>query len=244
MNDSALMPLLNQYRKKPSNELMEKLVEGYIDIPRIIAARFKGQGVDEDDLFQVASLALMKAIERFDPDMGNKFVTFATPTIVGDLRNYIRDKGSIMRTSRTTRSQLYKMQKIRDDFEQNYYREPTLQELSDLMEISREELIKILMQRDQAIVTSLDATINEDDTDTLGGFIGVLEEGYQGVDNQNLIEWIKNHTNSQEFALLEFRFIEDLSQRETAKKLGVSQMQISRLEKRILTRLKALEAEA
>ncbi len=243
MNESALIPLLNQYRNKPSPDIMEKLVEGYIDIPKIIASRFKGQGVDEDDLFQVASIALMKAIERFNPDLGNKFVTFATPTIVGDLRNYIRDKGGIMRTSRTTRSLLHKMQKVRDQFEQNYFREPTLQELADAMEISREELIKVILQRDQAMVTSLDVTVNEEESDTLASFIGALEQGYKQVDDQNLVDWIKNHTNPQEFALLEFRFIDDLSQRETAKKLGVSQMQISRLEKRIVTRLKTL-AEA
>lgn len=243
MNESALIPLLNQYRENPSPEIMEKLVEGYIQIPKTLASRFKGQGVDEDDLFQVASMALMKAIERFDPHLGNKFITFATPTIVGDLRNYIRDKGGIMRTSRTTRSILYKMQKVRDQFEQDYYREPTLQELADAMEISREELIKVIVQRNQAIVTSLDVVINDEENDTLASFIGTLEEGYKQVDDQSLIEWIKNHTNSQEFALLEFRFIDELSQRETAKKLGVSQMQISRLEKRIITRLKTL-AEA
>ena len=114
MNELSLTPLLESYARMPSPGLMEQLVEGFLPLSHAIARRFIGHGVELDDLQQVAAMALMKAIERFEPERGLKFTTFAAPTITGEVRNYIRDKGSIMRMSRDARSQLYRMQQVQE----------------------------------------------------------------------------------------------------------------------------------
>ena len=108
MNEENLTTLLTAYAASPAPETLERLVEGYLPLSRAIARKFAGRGVELDDLEQVAAMALMKAIQRFEPDRGLKFSTFAMPTIAGEVRNYLRDKGSMLRMSRDSRSLLYR----------------------------------------------------------------------------------------------------------------------------------------
>lgn len=242
MGESTLNALLLEYSKHPSPELMEQLVEGFIGIPRSIATRFVGHGVEFDDLFQVASMALMKAIQRFEPDKGYKFITYATPTITGDLRNYIRDKKDIVKASRSTKMLLYKINKLKDKFLQEYFREPNMQEIAEELGIDTTEVIDALMMQNALNVVSLDSKPqDDDDKDDLYQFLQYEEEGYKRLENKSFIEWVKEHTTSQEFALLHYRFAENMSQREVANILKVSQMQVSRLERRIFHRLNGLE---
>ncbi|MDY5730927.1 MAG: sigma-70 family RNA polymerase sigma factor [Eubacteriales bacterium] len=238
MTQDTLQKLLVQYAKQPSPDLLESLTEGFIGIPKAIAAKFTGHGIEYDDLLQVGSIALMKAIQRFDPGMGYKFITYATPTIVGDLRNFIRDKSNLIKASRSTKNLLYNMNKVKDHFVQENYREPNLQELAELMQVDKNELMEALLAQNSTNVSSLDASIDDESSDSLSAFIGYEEQGYINIENEGLMEWIKSHTSSQEFQLLQYRFMHNLSQRDTAKLLKVSQMQVSRLEKRIFLRLR------
>lgn len=243
MKSAALHDLLKTYHQHPTPEAMEQLVEGFLPIPKAIAARFSGHGIEYDDLFQVASMALMKAIQRFEPDKGFQFVTYATPTIVGDLRNYIRDKNNLVKASRSAKNLLYNINKVKDEFVQTHFREPDIQDLSELLNVDRSEIINALLAQNSANIVSLDSSIDDESSDTLSAFIGYDEEGYNRLENEGFMEWIKSHTSSQEYQLLLHRFLENLSQRETAKLLQVSQMQVSRLEKRILNRLKSFAHE-
>ena len=113
MNDERLVPMLSQFALTRAPSLRDQLVESYLPLARAVARRFEGRGAEREDLQQVASIALMKAIERFEPDRGYRFVTYAIPTIAGDVRNYLRDKASGMRVPRDARQKLYKMQQIR-----------------------------------------------------------------------------------------------------------------------------------
>ena len=143
MNDLHLTPLLDAYAQAPSSELMSQLVEGYLPLCYAIARRFMGRGMELDDLNQVAAIALMKAIERYEPQRGLKFVTYATPTITGEIRNYLRDKGSLVRFSRDGRNQLYKLEKVRSRLSQELMREPTLRELAETHHPTWENVLKI-----------------------------------------------------------------------------------------------------
>ena len=122
MNEENLTTLLTAYAASPAPETLERLVEGYLPLSRAIARKFAGRGVELDDLEQVAAMALMKAIQRFEPDRGLKFSTFAMPTIAGEVRNYLRDKGSMLRMSRDSRSLLYRLQRVRDELTQQLQR--------------------------------------------------------------------------------------------------------------------------
>lgn len=238
MNELAFTPLLERYASAPSPEDMAKLVEGFLPLSQAIARRFASHGVELEDLQQVAAMALMKAIERFQPERGLKFTTFAAPTIAGEVRNYIRDKGPMIRMSRDARAQLYRMQQVQERLTQQWQREPSLREVADAMDVSYDQLLSWLDMRDSAEVASLNETISEDDERDLEARLGVSEGGYEQVEQQEWLQWVFRQVTPKEKLLLECRFIRRMGQRETAKALNVSQMQVSRMERRVLARLR------
>ena len=241
MDDTRLTPLLADYARTRDRDVMAALVEGYLPLCRAIARRFRGQGVDVEDLEQIAAIALMKAIERFEPERGFKFTTFAMPTIAGEVRNHIRDKGSAIRVARDTRSRLFQLRKAADQLTQQLQREPSLKELADAMEITPDELLALLDARDAADPMSMDAAMSSDeDAQRLEERLGVQDDGFEHVEQQQWMHWIFQQVTPMEKLLLEKRYIERLGQRDTAKALGVSQMQVSRMERKVLARLRGM----
>ncbi|MBE5810969.1 MAG: sigma-70 family RNA polymerase sigma factor [Clostridiales bacterium] len=241
MDDTRLTPLLADYARTRDRDVMAMLVEGYLPLCKTIAWKFRGQGVETEDLEQVAAIALMKAIERFEPERGFKFTTFAMPTIAGEVRNHIRDKGGAIRVNRDTRSRLYQMRKVTDQLTQQLQREPSLKEIAAAMEITPEELLALLDARDASETVSMDAAMGSDeDAQKLEARLGVNDDGFERVEQQQWMKWVLQQVTPVERLLLEKRFIERLGQRETAKALGVSQMQVSRMERKILARLRDL----
>ena len=241
MDDTRLTPLLADYARTRDRDVMATLVEGYLPMCKAIARKFRGQGVETEDLEQVAAIALMKAIERFEPERGFKFTTFAMPTIAGEVRNHIRDKGGAIRVNRDTRSRLYQLRKVADQLTQQLQREPSLKELAAAMEITPDELLSLLDARDASDVMSMDAGMSSDeDAQRLEERLGVNDDGFERVEQQQWMQWVLRQVTPQERLLLEKRFIERLGQRDTAKALGVSQMQVSRMERKILARLREL----
>ena len=241
MDDTRLTPLLADYARTRDRDVMAQLVEGYLPLCRSIAWKFRGQGVETEDLEQVAAIALMKAIERFEPERGFKFTTFAMPTIAGEVRNHIRDKGGAIRVNRDTRSRLYQMRKVTDQLTQQLQREPSLKEIAVAMQIPPDELLALMDARDASETVSMDAALGSDeDAQKLEARLGVNDDGFERVEQQQWMKWVLQQVTPMERMLLEKRFIERLGQRETAKALGVSQMQVSRMERKILARLREL----
>ena len=238
MSDVSLEKLLEEYAASPAPELMERLVEGYMPLSRAIARRFAGCGVEVEDLQQVAAMALMKAIERFDPGRGLKFSTYAAPTITGEVRNYIRDKGALIRVSRDTRARLARMQRVQDELTRQWQREPSMREIDDAMQMPYEELLALLDLRDGAETTSLNAPLSEEDARELEMRLGVNEEGYERVEQRDWLRWALSQVTPKERMLLELRYVRRMGQREAAREMGVSQMQVSRMERRVLSRLR------
>lgn len=238
MNELALTSLLERYAIAPTPEDMEKLVEGFLPLSHGIARRFAGHGVELEDLQQVAAMALMKAIERFQPERGLKFTTFAAPTIAGEVRNYIRDKGPMLRMSRDVRTQLYKMQQVQQRLTQQLLREPSIREVADEMGVTYDQALSWLDQREGTEVASLSEIISDDDERDLEARLGVAEGGYAQVEQREWLQWVFSQVTPMEKQLLECRFLQRMGQRETARVLNVSQMQVSRTERRVLTRLR------
>lgn len=241
MNDERTIPLLEEYAQRPSKELRDTLFEEYFPLAKAVARRFVGRGVEVEDLEQVAGMALLKALDRFEPERGYRFVTYAVPTITGDVRNYLRDKASGMRMPRDKRQKLYQMQQERDRFSQEHLREPTAIELAEAMQITPDELLMLLHVRNQSDIVSLDAPVKDEEEGSLGIFLGQLEDGFEQVEDSEWMDWILSKVNDTEGELLLLRYRDQLGQRETAKRLGISQMQVSRIERRILSRLRAIE---
>ncbi len=241
MDDTRLTPLLADYARTRDRDVMATLVEGYLPLCKAIAWKFRGQGVETEDLEQVAAIALMKAIERFEPERGFKFTTFAMPTIAGEVRNHIRDKGGAIRVNRDTRSRLYQLRKVTDQLTQQLQREPSLKEIAAAMNVTPDELLSLLDARDASDVMSMDAGMSSDeDAQRLEERLGTQDEGFERVEQREWMQWVLKQVTPQERLLLEKRFIERLGQRDTAKVLGVSQMQVSRMERKVLARLREL----
>ena len=239
MNDEQFAPLLERYASGRDPTLRDTLLEGYLPLANAVARRFVGRGAELEDLQQVASIALLKALERFEPGRGFRFTTYAVPTITGELRNFLRDKGASMRVPRDARQRLYQMNQLRERFEREYLREPSAKELAAAMGITPDELLTLLDLRNQLDVASLDEPVGEDAD--LSSMLGMTDEGYERVDQAQWMNWVMSHVNDVERRLLTLRYGEQLGQRETARRLGVSQMQVSRMERRILSRLRAME---
>lgn len=244
MNDQHLIPLLEQYAKTHDPALRDALVEGYLPLSRAVARKFAGRGAEMEDLEQVAAMALVKAIERFEPERGFRFVTYAVPTITGDLRNHLRDRSSMVRMPRDMRQRLYQMTREQEAFEREHLRAPSAAELAARMNISPEELLTLLNMRAQSEYVSLDTPVGEESETSLQDMLGESDSSFDRLEKREWMEWILSKVNETEKALLLLRYRDGLGQRETARKLGISQMQVSRLERRVLMRLKAIEMQA
>lgn len=243
MNDERLIAMLESYAQSRDAALKDALFEAYLPLARAVARKFTGRGAELEDLEQVASIALLKALERFEPDRGFRFVTYAVPTITGDLRNHLRDRSGLMRMPRDARQRLYQLSNEQEAFERENMRAPTAVELAARMQISPEELLTLLNMRNQSIYVSLDTPVGEEGDTVLQDMIGGAEDGYEKLERNEWMNWILSKVNETERMLLIMRYRDGLGQRETAKRLGVSQMQVSRLERRVLSRLRAMETQ-
>ena len=228
--------LLKEYARTRDPALMARLVEDYLPLSASVARKFAGRGVETEDLEQVAAMALMKAIERFEPERGWQFSSYAVPTIAGALRNHIRDQGSAIRVSRDVRAGLNRLYGAQDKLTLELGREPSLKELAAAMAITDDELIALLDARASAEVVSLNAA--PENEPGLEAYLGVAEGGYERVEQRAWMDWVLNLVTPMEKRLLELRFVERLGQRDTARILGVSQMRVSRMERRVLERLR------
>jgi RNA polymerase sigma-B factor len=240
-NEDRIGELFEKFAETREAQIRDRLVESYLPLAKAVARRFEGRGIEIDDLQQVASLALLKAVERFDLSRGYRFVTYAVPTIAGDVRNYIRDRTGSMRMPRDMRTKLYHMQQTREQFEREHMREPSAIELADAMHVTPDELLMLLDMRKQTDTVSLDAPVSEEHAAQIGALLGVDDKGFEQVDGSQWMNWIFSKVDDKERKLLTLRYAQRLGQREVAKQLGVSQMQVSRMERRVLQRLRAIE---
>lgn len=244
MNDEHLIPLLERYAAGRDPALRDELFERYLPLARAVARKFSGRGVETEDLEQVAGMALLKALERFDPARGFRFVTYAVPTITGDVRNYLRDKSGLMRMPRDMRQRLYQMTQEQERFEREHLRAPTATELAERMGIAPEEFLALLNLRAQSDAVSLDMPVGEEGDTRLSDLLSSADDRFERMERSEWAQWLLSKVGDTERELLTLRYRDGLGQRETAKRLGISQMQVSRLERRALSRLRAIEAQA
>ena len=244
MNDEHLIPLLERYAASRDPALRDELFEHYLPLARAVARKFSGRGVETEDLEQVAGMALLKARERFDTARGFRFVTYAVPTITGDVRNYLRDKSGLMRMPRDMRQRLYQMTQEQERFEREHLRTPTAAELSERIGIAPEEFLALLALRTQNEAVSLDTPVGEEGDTQLSDLLGSADDRFERMERSEWAQWLLSKVGDTERELLTLRYRDGLGQRETARRLGISQMQVSRLERRALSRLRAMEAQA
>lgn len=230
--------LIRQYQMSGDVALREKLAEMHLHIAGIVARRFAGRGVEYDDLYQVASLALLKAIERFDPGKGIKFASFATPTMVGEVKNYFRDKSRLITLPRRGADLLRRLRLARDQLEQTLSRAPTPVELAEALDSPLDTVLEALEMQGAASPYSLDSAPDGADESPMGAFLGVEERGFAAFEQSDQIKSMLDRLPGEEREVIIPRYFEGLSQREVAQLRGVSQMTVSRVERRALEKLR------
>ena len=233
--------LLREYEKTRNPALRDRIVEAYLYIAAIIARRFSGRGVDYDDLYQVASLALFKALERYDPDRGVKFVSFVTPTMVGEVKNYFRDRSRLIRLPRRGGELLKNLETAQEELSFALGRQPTADELADRLGVGVEDILEALEMRGAVAPVSLDSLPSEDDESApLSAYLGVEEGGYGEFERSDELERAMEQLDQRQKEIIRLRFFENRGQREVAEKIGISQMTVSRAERKALEILRQL----
>jgi RNA polymerase sigma-B factor len=228
--------LFREYRKTGDVKIRNQLVENYMYVAEILAKKFAGRGVEYDDLLQVASEALISGVQKFDPDMGNQFTTYITPTITGIIRNYFRDYSRSIRLPR----RVYAMSaRIKNEINE-YYKEhgvkPTVKQLSEILDIPEEEIIETM---ESHAPVSLDSTVKGDDSDVpLYEVIADESDTFENLEDREALKTEIAKLDDTEKKLMSLRFIHGKSQAEAGKILGVSQMFVSRSERKIVEKLK------
>lgn len=223
--------MFSEYKETRDSKLRDKLVETYIYIAEILSRRFINRGVEYDDIYQVACLGILYAVERFDPDKGVKFATFATPTVLGEIRKYFRDKGNFIRIPRKLYEIFYRAEKLR---RKNISRTETAR----ILGIPEKTLDAIYETGDVSFIKSLEYEAYADGEMALSNVVGVEDKHYLMIENEDFIESCMEKLTEEERTFVKLRYYEEKSQREISEIFGTSQMHISRMEKRVLKKLR------
>ena len=235
--------LFERWRRHRDREARDELIARFLPQARKLARRYVQSSEPYDDLVQVASLGLVKAVARFDPDRGFAFTSFAVPTIVGELKRYFRDTGWAIHVDRGAQERARKINEARQAISARTGRPPRVDELAQYLELSEEEVLDGLQVAEAYGTVSLDAPVaGEEDASRLDS-IGDDDERLGLIDDQTTIFAAAKHLPQREREILYLRFGEDLTQSEIADRVGVSQMQVSRLLRRSLHRLRQLTGE-
>ena len=211
-------------------------------LARKLARRYSGAHEPFDDLFQVASFGLLKALDRFDPERGIAFSSFAVPTIVGELKRYFRDLGWAVHVPRGAQELALKIQRAQQELTTKTGRSPTVHDLAQYVELSIEQVLDGLEAAAAHHAASLDVPNDESDDDagTLADTRGVEDAGFALVENSATVAAALHLLSDRERHVLTLRFFEERTQSEIAAMIGVSQMQISRILRQALARLTEL----
>lgn len=226
--------LVARYIHSRDPDLRDEVVRAYLPAARSVARKFAGRGVEEDDLFQVASLAMVKALERFDPEKGVKFVSYVIPSMVGEVRNYFRDSARLIRLPRRGVQLAAQVNRARGELEQALGRSPRADEIADRLNVRLEDVLEALEIYNHRTI-SLDS---EDEETPIENFVGAEDAALEAFETSEQLAGAMSALSERERSVIRMRFFENLSQRQIAEKLNLSQMTVSRVERQALDALK------
>lgn len=215
----------------------DKLIEDNIGLVWNVAKRFKNRGVELEDLFQIGTIGLIKAVDKFDCSYDVKFSTYAVPMIMGEIKRYLRDDGMI-KVSRSLKELSMKIYLLKEKIEKETGREPTLSVLADYLHVSPEEAAEALeAYRDVESLQKLTSNSDGNEVELLERLVLEIDEN-EYVVNKVMVEALMDKLDGDERRLVEMRYFKDMTQVAIAKEMGMTQVQVSRMEKRILRQLR------
>jgi RNA polymerase sigma-B factor len=221
----------------------EKLVERFMPLAAQLARRYRNTSQSFEDLLQVANLGLVQAVDRFDPERGLRFSSFAVPTILGELRRHFRDTGWAVRVPRALQENVAKVREAHLKLSARLGRSPTPAELADSTHLDHETVLESLEAADAFQATSLDSPVNAPDDDASTALLASLpvhDQRFELVEYASILRGTMAALPERDREAVRLRFGQDLTQDEIAERLGISQMQVSRLLRRALERLRTV----
>ena len=229
------------YQNNRDIHIRNELVKRYLFIAEILSRKYYNRGIEYEDIYQVASLGLIYAIERFDVSRGFEFSSFATPTIIGEIKKYFRDKGWSIRVPRRIQELSKKINMTKDILQQDLQRTPKIKDIAEYLNCSEEEIIEAMEANQVYTPKSLDLSYDNEGEDKDIQFmdlVGETDKMFDLVENQDFIGQVVEKLNQVERKVLKDRFFENQTQMQVATTLNVSQMTISRIEKKIIEKFK------
>ena len=208
--------------------MRERLIESHLGLVEYLARRFAGRGEPLDDLVQVATIGLVKAVDRFDPDREVEFSTYATPTIVGELKRHFRDKGWAVRVPRRLQELNLRLGPVIETLSQKLQRSPTVAEIAKAAEASEDEILEALDSAHAYSLISLDAGLTEEGL-SYHEQIGGEDESLEALEDRLSVGPLLRKLSARDRQMLHLRFFKGMTQSEIASELGISQMHVSRL---------------
>lgn len=233
--------MFRQYKTNPSKDLRDILIEKHLYIAEILAKKYANRGIDYDDIYQVASIGLIHAIDRYDIDKGFEFSSFATPTIIGEIKKYFRDKGWTIRVPRRIQELSKKINNAKVHLSQELQRVPTVEDIANYLNTTEEEVLEAMEASKVYTPQSLDVTFdshNDDKEVNLAELIGEEDFYFSRIENNDFLVKTMEKLNEMEKEILIERYFNKKTQVTIANKLEISQMTVSRIEKRILEKLR------
>jgi RNA polymerase sigma-B factor len=232
--------LFGIYARDRSHQMRNIIFNKYVYLVEILAKKYVNRGVEYQDLFQIASIGLINAIERFDVEKGYKFSSFATPTILGEIKKYFRDKEWVIRVPRPLQKLSKRVYTAREELEQQLNRQPNITELAEYLGVSEEKILEAMEAASVYTPQSLDQPYNSDENRelSLGDLLGVDDGNLTKIENRDFIERCISNLDPTELKVLKDRYFKGHTQSQIARELKVSQMTISRLEKKIVEKFR------
>ena len=231
--------LFRRYKEEGDVEAREKLVMSHMNLVRFLANKFKNRGEPLDDLIQVGYLGLLKAIDRFDPSRGLEFTTYATPTIMGEIKRHFRDKGWSVRVPRRLQELSAKVNQATDVLTAELQRSPKIEEIAEYLDASVDEVLEAMESSSAYSSVPLEGTGNNDNDDAPSVLdrYATEDSALNFTDDRLIIQEALKGFSPREREVIDLRFLQGMTQIEIAEQLGISQVQVSRLLRRTLKKI-------
>ncbi len=231
--------LFRRYKEEGDVEAREKLVMSHMNLVRFLANKFKNRGEPLDDLIQVGYLGLLKAIDRFDPSRGLEFTTYATPTIMGEIKRHFRDKGWSVRVPRRLQELSAKVNQATDVLTTELQRSPKIEEIAEYLDASVDEVLEAMESSSAYSSVPLEGAGNNDNDDAPSVLdrYATEDSALNFTDDRLIIEEALKGFSPREREVIDLRFLQGMTQIEIAEQLGISQVQVSRLLRRTLKKI-------
>lgn len=230
--------LFRRYKEKGDEDAREQLIVNHLNLVRFLAAKFKNRGEPLDDLIQVGTVGLIKAIDRFDLERGLEFTTFATPTILGEIKRHFRDKGWSVRVPRRLQELSAKVNQATDTLTEQLQRSPSVEEIAQYLGTSVDEVLEAMESSSAYSSVPLEGgSTDDEEAPSVIDKYASEDTALSTADDRMVIEQTIRGFSPREQEVIRMRFVEGLTQVEIAEKLGVSQVQVSRLLRRTLKKI-------